>query len=66
MLRVCHLMGGKPFIPVSSLRLLTACLATTPLSEHLAATLIPIKLFFGGGQRDGLNFATGLFLAGVT
>ena len=53
-------MGDKPLIPVSSLRLLTACLATTPLSEHLAATLIPIKLFFAGRFRDGFNSATGL------
>jgi hypothetical protein len=54
MLRVCHLMGGKPFIPVSSLRLLTAYLATIPLSEHLAATLIPIKLFSAAGRVTDL------------
>jgi tetratricopeptide (TPR) repeat protein len=65
MLRVCHLMGDKPLIPVSSLRLLTAYLATTPLSEHPAATLIPIKLFFRRCQhQDGFNSATGLPLDG--
>jgi tetratricopeptide (TPR) repeat protein len=41
-----------------------ASLATTPLSEHLPATLIPIKLFFTGQPRAGSNPATALCFEG--
>ena len=50
MLRVCHLRGGKPLIPVNSLRLLTACLATIPLSEHLARLQFQSNFFSWAGS----------------